>query len=131
MRCARRADGRGVPQITESAPPPPPPRSELTPASGYAPERRHKRQLGKSDGLLAIWSGLCLVLAILGGGSGVAFVLMFFIWVGPAFCLTIIYLLARSGRRKCPACGNGVKVGLTACPTCQHDFASAARGLPT
>jgi hypothetical protein len=75
-----------------------------------------------------IWSGLCLMLFFLGGATGAALVITFFVWVVPAFCLTIIYLLARSGRRKCPACGNGVKVGLTGCPTCHFDFTAAARG---
>jgi hypothetical protein len=59
--------------------------------------------------------------------DGLVFVIMFFIWAGPAFLLTIIYLIARAGRRRCPVCGTHVPTGRTQCAGCGHSFALAAQ----
>ena len=95
------------------------------PRQGYRP--------GKSDGVLIAWSVFCLIwfLGTAYGGEGASnpgmvFGIIFVVWVGPAFLLTIIYLIARAGRRRCPACGTHVKTGRTGCAGCGHDFALAA-----
>jgi predicted amidophosphoribosyltransferase len=57
--------------------------------------------------------------------------------VGPVELLVMLAMLvvlvlviraattAGTRKRVCPACGSPVQRGLTTCPTCQHDFASA------
>jgi hypothetical protein len=59
-------------------------------------------------------------------GIGIYFFISLFVWTlinGPLY---IIYRITGGGKRECPACGIGVKKGLTSCPTCGFDFARAA-----
>ena len=104
----------------------PPPQQRHGYRQGYRP--------GKSDGVLIAWSVFCVIwfLGAAYGGEGASnpgmvFGIIFVIWVGPAFLLTIIYLMARAGRRRCPVCGTHVPTGRTQCAGCGHNFALAAR----
>ena len=81
--------------------------------------------VGKSDGLLWIWSILCLIWWVAAGATTVGFIVIGAVWIGPAFMLTVIYLIARAGRRRCPVCGVTLAVGVTGCDACGHDFAAA------
>jgi hypothetical protein len=42
--------------------------------------------------------------------------------------LYVIYRVTGGKKRDCPACGVGVKKGLTVCPSCNFDFMKAAGG---
>ncbi len=44
------------------------------------------------------------------------------LWIGGSLVLGVIWLATRPAKRKCPRCGRDVKVGLTACPACGHEF---------
>jgi hypothetical protein len=44
--------------------------------------------------------------------------------------LYVIYRVTGGKKRDCPACGIGVKKGLTICPSCNFDFVKAAGGEP-
>lgn len=99
----------------------------------------------KMTWVLIVWSVLILIWAIAGGagndcgsettqlnqeaceagtGIGVAFIL-FLGFIGFVF-FSLIWFMTRPKGRVCPACGERVKKGLTACPACGHDFAAAA-----
>ena len=103
--------------------PPTPPPSSKPPRQGYRP--------GKSDGVLIAWTVVCALwwfgAFIDSENAGIGLAIMFVIWAIPAFWLTIIYLVARAGRRRCPVCGTHVKTGRTQCAGCGHNFALAAR----
>jgi hypothetical protein len=61
---------------------------------------------------------------------GLGFMILIF-WL--AIMNTFLYVLYRitgGKKRDCPACGVGVKKGLTACPSCNYDFMKAAVGEP-
>ena len=121
-----------------SSPPPSPPKPPSSPMMKYwdtppkppgAPRQGYRP--GKSDGVLIAWTVLCglwwLALLIDNPDNGrVAFAVIFVVWAIPAFWLTIIYLVARAGRRRCPVCGTHVKTGRTECAGCGHNFALAA-----
>ena len=51
-------------------------------------------------------------------------------FVGFTFLAAIWFMTRPRGRRDCPVCGECVKKGQTACPSCGHDFAAAARSAP-
>jgi rubredoxin len=51
------------------------------------------------------------------------------VWLIGLVILAISWPVIRQRRRLCPVCGGDVKRGLTACPSCGHDFAAAA-GAP-
>lgn len=52
-----------------------------------------------------------------------------FIWAVINIILYILYrVTAKSKSRTCPACGSGVKVGITKCEKCGFDFMKAASG---
>ena len=112
---------------------PPPRHTDLRlrlPAPATAPRQGYRP--GKSDGVLIAWTVLCALIPLTALFNDpdtvvVAWIAGFFIWVGPAFLLTIIYLMARSGRRRCPVCGTHVQTGRTQCAGCGHNFALAAR----
>ena len=44
--------------------------------------------------------------------------------------LYVLYKITGGRKRDCPACGIGVKKGLTICPSCNFDFVKAAGGEP-
>jgi hypothetical protein len=121
--------------------PPPAPRSGVylppaharpaSPATRFElPAPKPRQHHGIPEILGFGWSVLCglpALVAMLAGANVIAtWLVMFFVWVGPAFLLLIIYLIARAGRRRCPVCGNHVTPGLTRCGACGHDFAAAA-----
>jgi hypothetical protein len=61
---------------------------------------------------------------------GLGFIVLIF-WL--AIMNTFLYVLYRitgGKKRDCPACGIGVKKGLTVCPSCNYDFMKAAGGEP-
>lgn len=61
---------------------------------------------------------------------GIGFMFLVF-WL--AILNTFLYVLYRitgGKKRDCPACGVGVKKGLTVCPSCNYDFRKAAGGDP-
>ena len=59
-------------------------------------------------------------------GFGVMF-LVFWLAIMNTF-LYVLYKVTGGKKRDCPACGVGVKKGLTICPACKFDFVKAAGG---
>ena len=117
-------------------PPPKPPSSPMMkywagpPAPPKPPQQRYRP--GKSDGALIAWTALCALIPLIalpqstpGDGSSPRGSSAFLIWVVPAFWLTIIYLIARAGRRRCPVCGTHVPTGRTQCVGCGHQLRGA------
>ena len=101
----------------------------------------------KMTWVLIIWSVPILVWAIAGAGgsdcgseatqlnqeaceagTGIGVALILFIGFFGFVFFSLIWLMTRPKGRQCPACGERVKKGVTACPSCGHDFAAAARG---
>lgn len=65
-----------------------------------------------------------------GGGDTAVGIYVFMSLIVWAVLNVILYVLFRvtSGKKRlCPACGKGVKKGLTICPTCSFDFLRNAR----
>lgn len=58
--------------------------------------------------------------------NGAAVVLIFLLWFVVFVVFSLIWLMSRPERRLCPVCGEQVRKGLTVCPKCHYDFASAA-----
>lgn len=54
-------------------------------------------------------------------------VLIFWLAIMNTF-LYVLYRITGGKKRDCPACGMGVKKGLTVCPSCSYDFMKAAGG---
>lgn len=99
------------------------------------------RRWRKATWALVIWSVLILIWAIAGGaandcgsettelnqsaceaGTGIGVAIVLFIgFVGFVF-FSLIWLMSRPKNRTCPRCGNDVKKGLMACPSCSFDF---------
>lgn len=63
-------------------------------------------------------------------GTGIGVLALWFIWFFGFIVLSLIWFMSRPKGRTCPACGEQVKKGLTACPSCSHDFAAAAQSVP-
>lgn len=63
-------------------------------------------------------------------GTGIGVVALWFIWFFGFIVLALIWFMTRPSGRECPACGERVKRGRTACPNCQFDFAAAAGHEP-
>jgi hypothetical protein len=61
-------------------------------------------------------------------GLGVMF-LVFWLAIMNTF-LYVLYRITGGKKRDCPACGIGVKKGLTVCHSCSYDFMKAASGEP-
>lgn len=104
------------------------------------------RRWRKMTWVLAVWCILILVWAIAGGGGaandcmnqssdqfgqqacqagagiGIAIILLIG-FVGFVF-FALIWFMSRPRGRDCPVCGEPVKRGVTACPSCHHDFAA-------
>ena len=64
--------------------------------------------------------------AAVDAGTGIGVALIVILWFFVFIVLALIWMMTRPRGRTCPACGEDVKKGLTACPKCQHDFAAAA-----
>jgi hypothetical protein len=62
-------------------------------------------------------------------GTGIGVGLVLFLWFLGFVVLSLIWFMARPRGRECPACGERVKKGNTACPECGHDFAAVARDV--
>ena len=54
-------------------------------------------------------------------------VLIFWLAIMNTF-LYVLYRITGGKKRECPACGLGVKKGLTVCSSCNFDFMKAAKG---
>jgi hypothetical protein len=103
----------------------------------------------KMTWVLILWSAFILIWAIAGGasndcgseatklnqnacdtGTGIGVAIILFLgFIGFVF-FSLIWFMTRPRGRDCPACGEKVKKGLTACPDCGHDFAAAASVQP-
>jgi len=55
-------------------------------------------------------------------GAGISVGIIVFFWVAVDVILGIIFLVTNRNQRSCPACGRGVKNGLTRCKSCGHAF---------
>jgi len=53
---------------------------------------------------------------------GVYAIFSLLIWAIINIILYVLYRVTARKQRKCPACGNNVKKGLTVCPACSYDF---------
>jgi hypothetical protein len=61
-------------------------------------------------------------------GVGASFWEPFFsVWLIGLVIGGIVWAIVRPKKRLCPACGVEVQRGETACPSCGHDFAAAAK----
>jgi hypothetical protein len=64
-----------------------------------------------------------------GGGDtavGIYVFMSLIVWAVVNVVLYVLYRVTGGKKRDCPACGIGVKKGLTVCPSCSFDFAKAA-----
>ncbi|HSI81799.1 MAG TPA: zinc ribbon domain-containing protein [Solirubrobacterales bacterium] len=61
-------------------------------------------------------------------GTGIGVALIFTLWAIGFVALGLVWFMTRPRGRVCPACGESVKRGQTACPSCGFDLAAAARG---
>jgi TM2 domain-containing membrane protein YozV len=101
----------------------------------------------KATWALVIWCALILIWAIAGAagnecaneatelnqsaceaGTGIGVLLILFIGFFGFVFLSLIWIMSRPRKRQCPACGEDVNKGLTACPSCGFDFAAVAQG---
>jgi hypothetical protein len=55
-------------------------------------------------------------------GAGLGGLMIMFFWVMVDIILLVIFLVTKKKGRDCPACGRKVKVGLTQCASCGHNF---------
>ena len=60
--------------------------------------------------------------------TGLGFIFLMFWLAIMNVVLYVIYRVTGGKKRDCPACGNGVKKGITVCPSCNFDFMKAAGG---
>jgi hypothetical protein len=58
-------------------------------------------------------------------GAGLGFSMILGLWFVGFVVLAIIWLMTKPARRSCPVCGESVKIGVTVCEACGHDFALA------
>jgi hypothetical protein len=63
-------------------------------------------------------------------GTGIGVIALWFIWFFGFIALSLIWFMTRPKGRECPACGENVTRGMTACPKCSFDFAAAAQTAP-
>ena len=61
-------------------------------------------------------------------GTGIAVVVLAILWFVGFLFLSLIWMMTKPKTRLCPVCGEKVRKGLTACPSCHYDFAAAASG---
>jgi len=64
-------------------------------------------------------------------GAGIGGILIFVLWALGDVILLVIWLVTRSTKRQCPACGNSVKKGKTECRKCGYDFRGAQPPVST
>jgi lysylphosphatidylglycerol synthetase-like protein (DUF2156 family) len=64
-------------------------------------------------------------------GTGIGVVALWFVWFFGFLILSLIWFMSRPKGRTCPACGENVKRGKTACPSCDYDFAAAVGHNPS
>ena len=62
----------------------------------------------------------CQAGTAVGAGIGVFFILI--LWVMIDIILLVIFLVTKKKGRECPGCGRKVKVGVTQCASCGHNF---------
>jgi hypothetical protein len=60
-----------------------------------------------------------------GAGAGLGLAIILLIGFFGFVFLALIWMMTKPERRLCPACGESVPRGLTACARCGHDFALA------
>ena len=60
-------------------------------------------------------------------GAGIGVAALVFFWALVDVILGVVWLITRSSRRQCPACGTEVKKGVVICPKCSHDFRSVSQ----
>ncbi len=63
-------------------------------------------------------------------GAAIGGAAIVFLWALGDIILGVIWLVTRKPQRTCPVCGSNLAVGLTVCPTCGHDFRTAATPNP-
>ena len=98
----------------------------------------------KTTWTIVIWTALMAALAIAVAYSGgqtcakqthgtsctawteIDVMLLVLIWFIFFIVASLIWLLSRPRRRRCPVCGHDVKKSLTACQKCGYNFAAAA-----
>jgi multiple sugar transport system permease protein/raffinose/stachyose/melibiose transport system permease protein len=61
---------------------------------------------------------------------GLRFMVTFFVLAIINISLYVLFRITGGHKRDCPACGVGVKKGLTVCPSCSYDFINAKGGEP-
>jgi len=59
---------------------------------------------------------------------GIYIFISMIVWAVINVVLYVLYRVTGGKKRDCPACGVGVKKGLTVCPACKFDFMKAAKG---
>ncbi len=60
-------------------------------------------------------------------GTAIGVGIVIVLWALVDVILGVLWLITGRSGRDCPACGRGVKKGLTACKSCGHDFRTASR----
>ena len=58
--------------------------------------------------------------------AGIGAFMILFLWMIVDVILLVIFLVTKKKGRECPACGTKVKVGVTQCSKCGHDFRANA-----
>lgn len=61
-------------------------------------------------------------------GAGIGFMFIVFLWAMVDVILGVTWVVTNKNKRSCPACGHNVRKGIVVCPSCNFDFAAAARG---
>lgn len=80
---------------------------------------------GNCEGLTGADLDACQVGTGIGATLGIGVIIFF--WALIDVILGVVWLVTRSGRRACPACGTDVKKGRTVCRKCGYDFTAATR----
>ena len=55
-------------------------------------------------------------------GAGIGIFMILVLWVMVDIILLVIFLVTKKKGRECPGCGRKVKVGVTQCASCGHNF---------
>lgn len=129
------------------APPPEPPATPSVPTPVAAQRAGHWRFMTwvflAFNALMAVWliagvnaasnsecsPGISISACEAGNDVGTAIgagIILFFWFIG-FVVLGLLWFMTRTRGRPCPVCGHGVKIGVTLCGSCGHDFALAVR----